>query len=501
MSHARRILVGQLWHEGHSFNPVATVREDVSIVEGEAMLRGARESRTSLSGIVAVCDALGDTCIPTLAARARPGGPIEEPVFQEIVDALVEAAAKGGYDVICLDLHGATLAAETGDTEGVLLTRIRDVVGPDMPIAVALDLHGHITPAMLDAATIVTGYRTNPHQDIFETGERAMRLLDGVLRGRALGEAPPRAVAMRLPFITRGNDETDQGPLVALGAMADRWRAHPAIVDVSVFNVQPFLDLPGMGQVVVAYDDGSGAATDACREIAEQLWADRTAFQQQLPSVEEAFEIARHSEEVLALGDQGDRVIGAGPGDSPFIAAKALELAPDLKVATGIFDPEAVRAAHAAGVGATLDLGVGASINTGLDPLRATWTVTSLAPARFRNQGPYMHGVEADFGPAAVLVCGNVSVVVTTRAPNIHDPAFYDALGIAVAEQDIVVARAANHYKLSFRDCARCITVDTPGLTAFRPQDLPFTSARPFYPLDDVAWSFDTSATIHRRRA
>lgn len=492
MSHARRILVGQIWHEGHSFNPVVTVREDVSIIEGEAMLRSARDSRTSLSGIVAVCDALGDRCVPTLAARSRPGGPIAESVFQEIADALVAAATKGGFDAICLDMHGATLAQETGDTEGLILTRIREAVGPDVPIAVALDLHGYITPAMLRAATIVTGYRTTPHQDIYETGERAMRLLDRVIR-----EGTPRAVASRLPFITRGNDETDHGPLLALGAMADRWRSRPEILDVSVFNIHPFLDLPEIGQVVVAYDDGSGVAQEACREIAEQLWSDRALFQEQLPSVEDAFEMARQSDRVIALGDQGDRVVGAGPGDSPYIAAKALEHAPDLKIATGIFDPEAVKAAQAAGVGATLEMGVGASISPNLEPLHATWQVKSLPHARFRNQGPYMHGVEADFGPAAILTNGNLSVVVTTRAPNIHDPAFYDALNIAVADQDIVVARAANHYKLSFRDCARCMTVDTPGLTAFRPQDFSFTRARPFYPLDEVEWTFERTVTFY----
>ena len=496
MSRARSILVGQLWHEGHSFNPLVTAREDVAVVHGAAALAEARVSRTALAGIVSACDALGATPVPTLIARARPGGPIDEAVFQDVADRLVAAAAAGGFDAVCLDLHGATVAARTGDTEGVLLARIREAVGPEVPIAVALDLHGYITPAMLDAATILTGYRTNPHRDIFETGERAMRLLD-----RALREGPPRGVAVRLPFITRGNDETDRGPLVELGAIADRWRAHPGIVDVSVFNVQPFLDLPDIGQVVLAYDDGSGAAPDACRELAECLWAHRADFDERLTTVDEAFALARRSDVVLALGDQGDRVVGGGPGDSAFIAAKALG-AGDLAVASGIYDPAAVAAAQAAGVGAVLDLSVGGGVNAEIAPLRATWTVAAVRDARFHNTGPYMNGVAADFGRAAVLIHGRLSVVVTSRAPNIHDPAFYETMGIPVAEQDVVVTRSANHYKLSFAGTARCITVDTPGLTAFRPADLPFTVARPFYPLDDVAWCFEEAArSVGRPRA
>ena len=166
-----------------------------------------------------------------------------------------------------------------------------------------------------------------------------------------------------------------------------------------------------------------------------------------------------------------------------------------LAVATAVFDPVAVAAAQAAGEGAMLDRAVGGSVTPACRPLHRRWSVKAVGRARFVNKGPYMAGVEADFGDCAVLVSDAVSVVVTTLAPNVHDPAFYEAMGLPLCAHKAVVARAANHYKLSFEGLARPITVDTVGLTAFRPHDFPFVEARPIHPLDLVAWRFEQGFT------
>ena len=479
-----RILVGQIWHEGHSFNPIGTRKEDFLFGRGAPILEEARSAGTAFGGIVRRAEQLGHICVPVLSARARPGGLVEEHVYQEIA-AEFEAAVKAGqFDAICLELHGATSAEQTVDTEGDLLERIRKIVGPSIPIAVALDLHAYVTPLMVEAATIITGYRTTPHADMPETGERAMQLLHDILtEGHA-----PHPTRILVPFLTRGNDETSSGPLVEIGAVADGYRADPKILDLSIFNIHPFLDVPGIGQVVLAYDLGGGEGQAACDVVANMLWNKRDEFTEQLMSVDEALSLATTSPEPLALGDQGDRVVGAGPGDSAEIVRIALERFPQLRVASAIYDPAAVSIATAAGIGARVDIAVGGTVTAQLKPLQLNWRVRDLRPACFINKGPYMAGVEADFGDAAVLTHGGLTVVVTTKAPNVHDPAFYETMDIPIASQDVLVCRAANHYKLSFAGLARTITVDTPGLTAFRPHEFPFKRARPFHPLDPVQW-------------
>lgn len=112
--------------------------------------------------------------------------------------------------------------------------------------------------------------------------------------------------------------------------------------------------------------------------------------------------------------------------------------------------------------------------------------VERLGPGRFVNRGPYMAGVPVELGATAVLAVGRCRVLLTGRAGLVQDPEAYESHGIRLADLDLLVAKSANHYKISFRGLATPVTVDSPGLSRFAPQDLPFRKARPFHPLDPV---------------
>jgi microcystin degradation protein MlrC len=97
-----------------------------------------------------------------------------------------------------------------------------------------------------------------------------------------------------------------------------------------------------------------------------------------------------------------------------------------------------------------------------------------------------MAGVPVSLGETAVLAVGRVRVLLTSRAGLVQDPEAYESHGILLADLDLLVAKSANHYKLSFAGLATPVTVDSPGLSRFAPQDLPFVKARPIHPLDAV---------------
>src|SRR5690606_17986736 len=118
-------------------------------------------------------------------------------VVEEVV-ARVLAAADETVDGAYLMLHGAAVARDDDDPEGTLLTALRARLGPGRPIAVSLDCHAHLTPAMAAAADVVTAYRTCPHVDTARTGEQAARLLADTLDGRI---RPVVAMAAR-PMVT-----------------------------------------------------------------------------------------------------------------------------------------------------------------------------------------------------------------------------------------------------------------------------------------------------------
>ncbi|MBH9665657.1 M81 family metallopeptidase, partial [Burkholderia multivorans] len=76
-------------------------------------------------------------------------------------------------DAVYLDLHGAMVAEHTDDGEGTLLERVRAAVGPAVPVVASLDLHANVTAKMLHEADALVAFRTYPHVDMAETGERA----------------------------------------------------------------------------------------------------------------------------------------------------------------------------------------------------------------------------------------------------------------------------------------------------------------------------------------
>ncbi|MEX2630311.1 MAG: M81 family metallopeptidase [Tistlia sp.] len=481
-----RILVGQLWQESHSFNPQPTGLADFTVELGDRLVAANREAGSALGGLLRAGEAAGVAWLPVLAARARPGGPVEEPLFAGFLEAFLEAARRERPDAVCLELHGALLTTARDDPEGDLLAALRAALGPAVPIAAALDLHADLTPAMVAAADLLVAYKTNPHADMAETGARTMSLLLDRLAGRL---APVRAL-VKLPFLTRGNDETGRGPLHDLHALARRsGERRPALRDVSICNVNPFVDAPGAGQAVLVTADGDARTAEAvARDLAERLWAARDLFVERLPSVEETLARVRTERDrrPFVLGDQGDRVLAGAPGDSPALLRALLDCAPDLRAALPIVDPEAVARCTAAGEGATLGLEVGGRITPGFAPLAVEGRVERLGPGRFVNRGPYMAGVPVELGDTAVLAVGQVRVLLTSRAGLVQDPEAYESHGILLKDLDLLVAKSANHYKLSFAGLATPVTVDSPGLSRFAPRELPFAKARPLHPIDAV---------------
>jgi microcystin degradation protein MlrC len=59
---------------------------------------------------------------------------------------------------------------------------VREAVGPRVPIAASLDLHANMTRAMFETADALVAYRSYPHVDMAETGARAARLLERMLK-------------------------------------------------------------------------------------------------------------------------------------------------------------------------------------------------------------------------------------------------------------------------------------------------------------------------------
>lgn len=191
----------------------------------------------------------------------------------------------------------------------------------------------------------------------------------------------------------------------------------------------------------------------------------------------------------LILGDQGDRVAAGGPGDSTFILHALLARDPGLRAVVPVADAAAVERCLAAGPGASLTLTLGGRTSTVAPPVTATGRVLTAGPgASLVVRGPHDAGRRTAIGAYAVFEVGQVRVALTARPNAFVDPEYFRAMGLDLEASDVIVTRSGYHYSLNFGDMGTCVTVDSPGMTSYRVDELPFTVARPFHPLDPVAF-------------
>ena len=117
------------------------------------------------AGFIAGANQFGYELAPTVMAWATPAGPVEDAIFDEIVEEIADGCRRSSVDGLLLALHGAMVARSYPDADGEVLRRLRGLLGDDLPIVTTLDYHANVSPAMAEHADALVGYQTYPHVD------------------------------------------------------------------------------------------------------------------------------------------------------------------------------------------------------------------------------------------------------------------------------------------------------------------------------------------------
>jgi len=478
-----RIAVGQVFQESHDFNPVHTQLADFVIERGREAITKNMNAGSTFGGILRRLADAGVEMCATLAARARPGGALTRSAYEAIKHEILEAlTAQLPLDGVVFELHGAMTACDLGSTEADLVPAIRSVIGPDAVLAIGIDLHACITEELLGAADIVTACKEHPHSDVVDAGDRAARLALDMLAGRI----KPVSAMAAIPLLLRGGYETSQYPMRELHDMAREAlkRAPRRLLDVSICNVNPFLDVAGMGQAFIAIaDNDPQLAADVVRHLAIECWIRRDQFRDDFLDIEAALEtIESHPDKKpYVLSDYGDRVLAGAPGDSIEVLRSLVNSGRNLACAIPVTDPEAVQKAIAAGVGAQVKIEVGGKSTPYLRPMVVEGTIVHLSNGDFVQRGPYQAGQRTTLGPTAVIRARRNYVVATSVAGMTQDPVAFTSQGIDIGNLDFVVTKSGNHFKLNFEGIAEPLVALTPGLSVYKPGVFPFRNAQ-IYP-------------------
>jgi microcystin degradation protein MlrC len=384
-------------------------------------------------------------------------------------------------------LHGAAVARDDDDPEGTILQALRERVGPDVPVAVSLDHHAHLTDRMLAAVDAVTAYRTCPHVDLRERGAQAARLLVAALDGRI---RPVCALARR-PMVTPADlHDSSVDPFRSLMALCDRVEADGALA-AAMLPVEPWLDVPDLGwKAVVTTDDDPRAASRAAEQMMDEAWRMRELFLagRRLP-VDEALAVAVAGPPPVVVADAGDATNGGSNGDSTELLRAALRRADRRRTLLSICDAGAARRAAAAGVGAIVEVAVGSGEEGAYDEqVEVRGEVVAVRDEPIVYTHPAAAGTRDHPGLAVLLHLGPVAVVVHERRVRVIDPTLYEALGVDAREYAVVQAKSHVSYRAGFaRLTTRSVVADTPGPTAANLSTLPYRRRpRPLFPFEPV---------------
>ena len=492
----RRVALAGFLHETNTFAPspadMASFVQGggyMPMARGAALMTAGRDINLGIGGAVAHGEAAGWDMVPILWCGAIPSAHVTRDAFDSITSEIVEGIrAAGPLDGVFLDLHGAMVAEHEDDGEGALIARVRAVVGPDVPIVAALDLHGNITATMVDAADALVGFRTYPHVDMAETGARAAVQLDALMaRGKPFAKA-----FLRMDFlIPIAWQSTLMEPAAGIYARMAALEGGD-VATVSFFPGFPAADFPECGPTVVAYGATQAAADAAADAVAADVNRAESAFAGASfdpdAGVAEAIRIAATATKPVVIADTQDNP-GAGGDSNTTGMLRALVRANAQRAATGIIvDPASAAAAHAAGQGAEIDIALGGFSNIpGDSPFQARFTVETLSDGKFIASGPFYGGAPLDLGPSACLRIGDVRVVVSTHKAQMADQQMYRFVGIEPTEQAVLVNKSSVHFRADFQPIAETILVCTaPGPMPISPASLPWTRLAPGMKLEPM---------------
>jgi microcystin degradation protein MlrC len=501
---ARRFVVAGMLHETNTFSPVATPLRaffsraaaagpaDGPLLAGDRAIAAYAGTNIAFAAFLkAAADAGAEVTVP-LYANASPSAPTDRRSFDTMADAIVSAVAKG-CDAVMLDLHGAMVAEGFDDGEAELLRRIR-AVAADVPIAVALDFHGNLSPALVASADIITGYRTYPHVDMALTGERAARTLMAMLDGKAR----PFTVHRWLPMLTHMNRHSPMfQPMKDIMGRAVAMEEAGEVLNASVFGGFPLADIPwaGLSVVIVGDDatpDGRAAAAARCDELADQAWARREEFVYRPDPLATTIAQAKTLWDFpVVLADHGNNTASGGSADTMESIAEALRQGLEGLVAGPICDPATVAAMIEAGVGAEVTLPVGGrvdmpSIGRQGVPLTLTGKVRAITDGEFVITGPMMTGVRVACGRTAVLDTGRLQLVVSEERTEPVDLGVFTHCGIDPLRAKYLLIHSRQHFRAGFEPIAKAILMTAgPGVCSSDYGQFPYRRlSRPIYPLD-----------------
>jgi len=481
-----KIYTINMGHESNAFSPVPTsldsFREDLLYLPSTGEGAELPERFKDGDNIGGFALRKGHEVVPGLIAFAQPSQPMSSEGYQtlksEILNNLKNAMP---VDAAILFLHGAHMAHGCDDCEGDILRGVRDIVGPDVPVGIEIDLHGNITEAMINSVDVLIACKEYPHTDF---GDRAEELVD-IMERVVAGEHKPVIGYAKVPMF--GSYFTTREPMRSFVDEIMAMEGRDGILSISLGHGFPWGDFPEAGGSVVVVGDGDQSKAQTLADtLAKRFFAMREEIVSPTFSVEGALDDAiAHPGGPVIIADLTDNPGGGAAGDSTFFL-RALLARNITGVAVGmIWDPMAVKFAKMAGVGARIQMRIGGKTSAmSGEPLDVEAKVIALS-----DDATQEGETDADpLGACAAIEVNGVQIVINSMRQQTYGPECFTQLGIDPKKMKIVVVKSHQHFHARFSPFAsKIIYAEAPGSVSGDFHSVPFQRiSRPVWPLDSV---------------
>jgi len=498
----KRIAICRFEHEANTFSALDAGLEQFQntvggILIGEELLNQPDRS-DEIKGFLNI---LGSSekaieMVPLLSASGFAGGNVTAEVVSYLEDNLRRMLRESGeLDGFLFALHGAMASKEIPDLEGYFLGIVREELGDEIPLVCTLDHHAILTQKMVDLTDVIVAYRTHPHIDVVETGERGAALLLRILAG----EINPVMDMIKIPLIMPPPDDgTNSGTLKELFDQLAVYEAQPEVITCSLCVSFGWADVPEFGWASVAVtDDDKNLAAEIVRDHASRVWESREGVMPDpmLPP-NEAVEAAAQAEGCpVLITDAADTIGGGAPGDTTALLKSLVEQRHKVNglILSHLPDREAVQNINEDDIGSTLTLDVGGKRDTRFSkPLSVTGEVLCVTDGIIEDVGKFTPTPTVDAGKTICLGIDNIRLVLTERIIIGPQPSIFRKVGIEPFEAKIVALKTGVGFIPTYGHVAKAvIRADCPGATSYNMKNYDFIHIpRPIYPLDpEMEWS------------
>ncbi len=481
-----KIAIAGFQHETNTFVENPTKLSDFEqadswpeLLRGQDVLDATTGMNLPIAGFAKAASSAGVELLPILWCAAEPGGKVTDHAYDTISKFITSTlSAMTHLDGVYLDLHGAMVTESWDDGEGELFARIRQIIGPNLPLVASLDMHANISQKMVDLSDAMTIFRSYPHLDMADTGARAFRMIRDICTS-----GPPDKAWRQGPYLIPLHSQyTETAPAKSLYAALNAYDGPKArLVELAMgFTAADVVDT---GPSVLAYSASPSDADELAAQMYAKLQAAEAQFDTALMTPREAVASAVRaagSGPVVIADVQDNPGAGASADTTGLLRELVLQNAPSAILGL-LHDPQLAAKAHKLGRGAEFAAEIGGR-SLGDTPFATQVRVHHLSDGQCHYTGEMYGGGVATLGPSAALelIGSRTHIIVTSIRNQCLDLAQIRLFNLKPEDARIICVKSTTHFRADFEPIAqRVLTCAAPGQFPCNLKDVRYEKLRP----------------------